>query len=84
MSELDDYMAELRRRVAEAEKTRMLAELRVQEAQKKVSETSKILEQKFGVVTLDQARQLIENLTAEIEQKRLEVEELMDKFEGAT
>jgi hypothetical protein len=84
VSELDDYMAELRRRVAEAEKTRMLAELRVQEAQKKVSETSKILEEKFGVVTLDQARQLIENLIAEVEQKRLEVEELMDKFEGAT
>jgi hypothetical protein len=83
MPDIDTEIAELKRRVAEAEKVRIKTELQLEAALQQVKQASQTLQEKFGVNDIEGARQLIQALEEQAAAKKATVEELMKKFEEA-
>ena len=81
MSNPEEVLAALKKRVSDAERARMLAEVQVGQARQQVDERSKVLEEKFGVKTSEEAKALIAAYRADLEAKSSKLLALMDKFE---
>lgn len=83
MSDLDVEISRLKQRAADAERGRMLADLKYQQALQDVQEASERLKEKFGVSSLEEAKELLTKLKTDYESKKVEVSALLDEFEGA-
>jgi hypothetical protein len=81
MSDVDTQVIALKERVSAAEKAKMLAEVKVQQAQQEVDKASTLLKEKFGVESLEEAKSLLESLREDLNSKIAHVSELMDDFE---
>lgn len=82
MSDVDSQVAALKERANSASRAKMLAEVKVQQAKQSVEEASAILKEKFGVSSLEEAKELMAALRTELDSKVAEVSALMDEFEA--
>lgn len=83
MSDVDESLAALKKRVTDAERARMLAELQVGQARQQVEESSAYLQKNFGVSTLEEAKALIAEFKGRLTEKAEELTKAMDEFEEA-
>lgn len=81
MSDVDTEISQLKMRVNDAQRAKMLAELKHQQAKQAVESASSLLREKFGVTSLEEAKKLLLTLKANFEGKQKEVSQLMDRFE---
>ena len=80
MSDLDNRIAELRRRHAAAVAARAAAEVRRDTAQTRVAAVAEQLRTEFGVTTSDEARALLAKLHTELDEQAAALNAALDEI----
>lgn len=82
MADIDVEVSQLKQRAESAERAKMLAELKYQQAKEAVEQATQTLKEKYGVSSLEEAKELIQKLSLQVEEKKQEAIALLDRFEA--
>jgi hypothetical protein len=84
MSDVDKEVAELKQRVADAEKKKILVEHKKQTAESELEKARVLLEENYGITSVEEAKALLLKIQEEINAEVAIVEDALSKFQEAT